>query len=1729
MSDPDPSSTPPARADPPASAALPWLTAALLLLTVVAIVALWVSWAPMREMVSLPEYDRSYDSSVMAEAMSVANVERSHTEILDQGDRFLGLPGYFATRQLMKDRFESAGLEVVEQHYHVPAPVTAYREIFLIDEATGEETPLGIELLPAEPNSFQPVVTPGDGITGVLTVMTEEAIASTTDFSDKIAIVDAAPNRYALQFLFSWYRYADLGCPGMIVTHSDGLDELNFEWVVNRWGMGLVGGVPVNYPRFLAPADLLQYEGRRVRIRARVDYRNIPAANVIGVLRTKQPTEEALIIFSHYDGLSSFPDASKGPLQAISTAFQLQLLEGLASYRETLRRDIIFIGLGGHYTGASGLNALMQVLQLNRNRGVNPEDRSQEQWIVDRMEKNDEAAATISRILAVADDPGFLSDVDTTRRIRDGLDRGGRRFLEEQIGYVLDTFVFRHSEVVLQKKIELERQGGRIDTPAYRAYQEERRRYETLSSVSNYSILNLLRELPRFAQDLALRDAIIERFRTLAEHHATRRAELVSYRRVFDLFRTYRNIGFFEFNLAPASNEEERPEALSYTTHQFTSRGMDAAYTSILSSARSRAGIPESAIKIPPYDTWHTDLVGGQVGNVNNRANQNLIKQLGYPSFRFVNFGRRVAFRDYVSPTDEPWMRDLSSLENTFRVLGETFAGLAHGAGVLQAGMVSPNRVMDYGGRVLASNVGMSSVPDYPIAGALVGPMQRNRSRDSIWNGFSRFYYTFTDPYGRFDLPRTTADFPNFSRVGSEGQSITPFAFYHGDDGLIAWTKDEGEEGQRLYRSIRLDRRDKAAIENMTIVTFRSSPVSIFDMTNPQTLRNFEGVRFIRQDGLARFRKRLAFSSPNFETIYLEPEYRFFVEFLSGAADNELVRTTRAFMLGVDQPYPEGLTEREISGPGYLVADHPTLRNIPTEIARSMARVNEKRLRLQQRYDMADARINEYQAKSLSLLEESTRKDLALTDARVVARDAVTYSQQNHPVLRESISQAVIGIVWYLGLLVPFIFFAEKLIFAFNDIRRQIAAQSVIFLLVFVALRLLHPAFLMVRSSLMILLGFIIVMISWGITFLFYGKFQENFEELRRKQGKVSQAEVDKTGVLITAFMLGLNNMNRRKVRTGLTCATLVLLTFVLICFTSTGDDLVEENIALGKAPYQGMLIRKESFQGLGGSQINAIRAKYGDRFDVATRRMFLGRENWQERLRLNPSLSIEHNDRGTVRQRDFGSLLQLEETEPLRHHIRFLTEYWWWTEEDGQYPDEPKPCVIADTIADELGISVDAVNRGPVPVAINGGNFAVRGIFDSDHFTGLRDIDGFDMLPFDIEALEAAETIGGQVLAPPDAPRIPASELVITVRRDLGITIPNGGLRDVSVAVVMADTGYREARDVVTQFMEQTGEPLYYGLDGIAFQGQRTRSAGFGFGIDLIIPLLVGAMTVLNTMRGSVYERRDEIYIYNSVGIAPRYIFFMFIAEALVYVVIGCVLGFILSQGIGRFLAFIGLTGGMQMDFTSISTIYVSLAIAAAVILSTIFPARTAMEIASPAEESGWEIPEPEGDRLSFDLPFNFRHRGRVAVLAFFHRYLTDHGEGSSGRFFASPPEISVERTGETGSVPRIHSTIWLKPYDQGVSERLIIETPPDPETGLFKARVTIERLSGTRQAWIRLNRKFLVLIRKHFLHWRAVPEEERDVMFEEARDLLAALQERIEENSLRNPPAMRSPPERA
>jgi uncharacterized protein YhhL (DUF1145 family) len=1638
----------------------------------------------------LLEFERNYDVAPMRAAVSADAIDALVTRIDELGPRMLGRQGHSKAADFIESRYIAAGLEVYHLDGETAAPVTSIRRI-----QSEEGVPLpGVELYPFPPNSFQPVVTPEDGLVGELVLLTEEALLNAPDFTNAIGVLNLEdiPDGPGLE----WTRYAQMGMRGIILVHPEGIDAMPWRNIAEANGIQSI--LPVNFLRVAATPELLNHIGETVRIDVQARFEKTPHRTVVGILRSGEPAREALVLNVAYDQYGILPDYRVNKLQTFPLAVHLALLDGLVHYKGQLQRDVIFVATGAQYAGFAGLDHLLRMLGPVRSREAASERISQD------IEAQTVKLALMDRMIGLVRSPGFLENKETTLASYNAMTPADRRFFDNELRFVINSKVFQVAEDVLQKRIAFERgDTNQLNRPEYDAFLRAQFVHDDIATAAGLPLSRLFDRIAigsdpeqRFTEAYDLRGMLLGRFTTLRDFHERELKILKQGAALNRLFSAYRDLYVFSPLFLPQTDAEySGRDQVSFVLggpgelFERASRILSPRLATVIDTVIQEAGLSGQATLQSPAGlaplAIYRNLSSAPVPTSNWNA-------MGYRAFSLVNTDRLTSYRSLSEPMGTQ-LPTAERMEPSLNLAGELVLAMAKGFGsVGMPPQIQPNQ---FSGRVYASDVGRSLIPNFPLADVLV-TSKPNANIVAQNPGRYQAVQIFTDPYGRYSLLDASSTF-------SLPEEFNLQAVVYGEDGLISHIKDESSSTQNLYRSIGLNIH-RGDLRGVNLVAFRASPVAVLDLINPQTLRPFSAVRLLQQGSLTDFNRINQVATPDGVVSFIPPESYFFATFRAGTPDNELVQVIRSYMSGNE---PEAPTmDDSISGEGYLASDHTILQNVALEQARSMNRLNDSRIGLQQEKGLADRHTIDFHEQSGTLLQDAIVDDeeMSFFQRVLTARDSLTYSIIIHPILRQNINDAVISILWYMALLVPFMFFFEKLVFGFADIRKQLAAQAIIFLVVFLLLRLLHPAFEMIRSSLMILLGFFILMISLAITLLFAGKFRENLQEIKQRRGQVAAAEINTMGVIGTAFMLGLNNMHRRKVRTGLTCMTLVLITFAMICFTSIYSDFEDTEIGLGPAAYQGLLVKNEKFSPISATERFAIDSRFGFAYPVAPRSMFVGQVSWQNE-RMNPELEIQHQStQGRMRAFDFGSIIRFNHNEPLRHMLRFVSDPYWFEEDLDE--DAPLPVILPETMAERLDIRVEDVNAGTAFVRINGGQFQVRGIFDEASYLAMRDLDGRPILPFDIRGLRDIERIpgAGGVLGDEDGVLMPPSEIVLAPHVGLGIPVAGSNDRLVSLALDFEKLSLREARDEIVRFLEQRARPAFYGVDGTAYRGSRMRVASFAGLVDLIIPLIIAALTVLNTMKGSVYERRDEIYVYNAVGIAPKFIFFMFFAEAFVYAVVGCVAGYLLSQGTGTILTALDLTGGLNMTFASVNSIYASLAVVAAVFISTYFPAKSAMEIAAPAEDSGWDMPEPEDDTYSFNLPFTFDRRERVAVLAFFQRFLLDHGEGGSGNFSAGPPHFEVHGSPEGGPekvVPSIQATIWLKPYDLGVSQTLIIETPHDPETGDFIASLKMVRASGTRESWMRVNRNFMVGVRKQFLHWRAVSPAMKADLYEEAR----------------------------
>jgi hypothetical protein len=271
----------------------------------------------------------------------------------------------------------------------------------------------------------------------------------------------------------------------------------------------------------------------------------------------------------------------------------------------------------------------------------------------------------------------------------------------------------------------------------------------------------------------------------------------------------------------------------------------------------------------------------------------------------------------------------------------------------------------------------------------------------------------------------------------------------------------------------------------------------------------------------------------------------------------------------------------------------------------------------------------------------------------------------------------------------------------------------------------------------------------------------------------------------------------------------------------------------------------------------------------------------------------------------------------------------------------------------------------------------------------------------------------------------------------------------------------------------------------------------------QLVIPILIAALIVLNTMLGSVHERVREIGIYSSLGLAPTHVSMLFLAEASVFANLGAIIGYLLGQVVTKVLYATGSMHGIELNYSSMSAVSVTIVVIIVVLLSTLYPSKKAGEIASPGIERKWSLPEPVGDLMTVVLPFTVTGRDAMGVTAFLKEFFDEYVGYAGGEFLAEDVNLHAIDQGK-GRGMQVSLRMWLAPYDLGVSQQFRLDCDPTEDGDIFAIVLRLDRLAGDITSWKKTNTLFLAGIRKQFLIWRTVPQAEKVAYADRAERIL-------------------------
>jgi hypothetical protein len=933
-----------------------------------------------------------------------------------------------------------------------------------------------------------------------------------------------------------------------------------------------------------------------------------------------------------------------------------------------------------------------------------------------------------------------------------------------------------------------------------------------------------------------------------------------------------------------------------------------------------------------------------------------------------------------------------------------------------------------------------------------------------------------------------------FARAGRRADHIEP-------DGSIIFAADMARRTEYPWEVEVLK-----ATQHVNLVCFPCKAISLYALTDPREYIELTDLQILEsgtqsppfQYGRSVTDVARGRAVENCVTLWADPTIRVRLTFGFG------FQTRRLILINNSPVNPVG--------DGYVLSDLETIPSWVLQGASDMWHLDQSRIDKLKSHGISNPRVRKVHAESQAYLDEA-RQALKRHDYRAYRSTSDSGWALESKVYGELLSMTnnmIRGVLFYLAVLIPFSYCLERLLLAGTTIRRRILGMVGIFAAGFVVLAIAHPAFRFTMTPLIVLLAFVILALGVAVSSLVAGKFDRMLQERKQALSGLHEDIRNVGRILVHAIDLGIANIRRRPRRGLLTAMTIVLVTFTLLSFTSIVPELSISQLSHSEGEpsvYRGLMARSRNWTALPSPLYDSLRRIYAkDRPGgsiVAGRGWFFsdtsGRLSQIDLAVLarsrptgaggpDPAATAPATQEapggaaGSGKYFTTVALLCMEQTEPAVTGIDKALVYGRWFR--GR---DDLGIILPDHVAESLALGPDDLGRS---VLLFGKELPLIGVIDSAKLNRIRDIDGEPITPVDFVLQEQVRAEASEAPQEPDTleeyVHYASHQLAIIpleYGRRLGATFRSIAVR-LPEDMAPEEEAERFARRSNVTILSSDGEEvtLHASVDS-------TRLSAAG---TVVVPSVLGFVMVLGTMLGSVYERRREIFVYNSVGLSPANVSSLFLAESSVYAILGASIGYLLGQAIAKVLLTTGLLSGLNLNYSAGATVFVTVLTMVIVLLSTLYPARQAFLAAVPESHRAGEVGDDQtvADRIGMFMPFVATPGSVLGMQAYMYEYLDSIQGVTVGQLAVDDLRARLEETG--GRVePVLAFRAWIAPFDLGVSHDVELRIAFRQERGVHQYYLSAVRFSGDQQNWRRLTPRFLLAIRKQLLMWRILSSE--------------------------------------
>jgi len=941
-------------------------------------------------------------------------------------------------------------------------------------------------------------------------------------------------------------------------------------------------------------------------------------------------------------------------------------------------------------------------------------------------------------------------------------------------------------------------------------------------------------------------------------------------------------------------------------------------------------------------------------------------------------------------------------------------------------------------------------------------------------------FRVMVDHLGSFNLRGLADSKHSFHKIIFEGYKFDP------QSGAITWTIDKNKTGKDAYR-LKMYR----SLMETDLVMFASNGTTLFNLLEPRTFRHLTKVQVIdgrrESDPMRWFMSRLdtwisSYTNASvITTTFLEPGTPLKLTLSDSVLRNKLVLINAS--------------EADSTGIGYMVGKTPFLYRTEYKVAKDMWTLLEPRISNLEKRGIFNERIRRLQQEGLAALKAAqlAYQQKLYDRASEASARSWALATRVYDDVEKTQKDVLYGVLFYIALFVPFAFCMERLLFSFANIYKRIIAFSMILILLIALIYNVHPAFRLAYSPMVVILAFFIMGLSFMVTLIIFFRFEGEMTQLQTRAKLVQAEEIGRWKAFVAAFMLGVSNLRRRRLRTALTCATLIILTFTIMSFTSVKSMRRHARLLYQPtAPYQGFLLKSVNWNDLPPQALGFISNNFVQK-GISVPRVWLQDEDKTRSCRI----PVYHDGRSFEAQ----GLVGLSHLEPRVSGLDEILIGGRWLAEN-----ELDTILLPDRMAENLGIDPQKLDK--TVVTMWGMPFNVVGVFSGKKLQQRSDLDGEPLTPVTFPREVSAEMSEAETeaLESGDDVRefqsryehIPGDLTLIVPYRSL--MAAGGRLKAVAIVPQVPISLQETAQNLGDRFGlalfsgEPDGTYLYHASDTMSYSGVP----------NIIIPIIISVFIVLNTMIGSVYERKREIGIYTSVGLAPSHVSFLFIAEALALAVISVVLGYLLAQTTAKLFAETSLWSGITVNYSSWSGVAAMILVIIVVLVSVLYPSKVAGEIAIPDVNRAWTLPKANGNILEVTLPFYMSYKEHRSIGGFLLEYFQGHQDVSHGHFSTGDIDFGFicqtapglfdddsdcpQQACEFDACLQVRSSVWLAPFDFGINQKVDLQfCPAADEPGFLEIRIRLIRESGEANTWRRINKGFLHNVRKQLLLWRS------------------------------------------